>query len=80
MIRNHRSERIDGGYLNGRSETKNRLARRSYRACVPAVNIGDENERGNQLSFPPIRPCLVIDASTSTIARTATSAVMSEMS
>jgi hypothetical protein len=32
------------------------------------------------VSFPPIRPCLTMVASTSTIARTATNAVMSEIS
>jgi len=45
-----------------------------------AVEIGSEQERGNQCSFPPIRPCFVMLASTSTIARTATNAVISEMS
>jgi hypothetical protein len=47
---------------------------------VPALQIRSEDERRCQCSFPPIRPCLVIVASTSTMARTATSAVMSEMS
>jgi hypothetical protein len=46
----------------------------------PAVQIGSEDERRGQRSFPPIRPCLVIVANTSTMARTATSAVMSEIS
>ena len=46
----------------------------------PQFEIGSEDERRRQCSFPPIRPCLVMEASTSTIARTATSAVMSEMS
>ena len=35
---------------------------------------------GRQCSFPPMRPCFTMVASTSTMARTATSAVMSEMS
>ncbi len=47
---------------------------------VPAVEIGGEDEGLGQCSFPPMRPCLVMEASTSTIARTATSAVISEIS
>ena len=49
-------------------------------ASLPSQSIGSEDERRRQCSFPPIRPCLVMVASTSTIARTATSAVMSEIS
>ena len=44
------------------------------------TEIRREDERRSQRSFPPIRPCLVMEASTSTIARTATSAVISEIS
>jgi hypothetical protein len=47
---------------------------------VTVVQIAGENEARGQRSFPPIRPCLVMVARTSTIARTATSAVMSEIS
>ena len=71
---------IDGNQFHCRPETENRLASRGYCTRVPAVEIGGEDERGSQYSFPPIRPCLVMEASTSTIARTATRAVMSEMS
>ena len=75
---------IDGNQFHGRPETENRLASRGHCIRVPAVDIGSQicsqDERGSQCSFPPIRPCLVMEANTSTIARTATSAVMSEMS
>ena len=75
---------FEGNQFHGRPEAENRLASRGYRIRIPAVEIGgqicSQDERGSQCSFPPIRPCLVMEASTSTIARTATSAVMSEMS
>src|SRR5580658_5692480 len=75
---------VDGNQLHGRTETENRLAGRDYRTRVPAADFGSQicsqDERGSQCSLPPIRPCLVMEASTSTIARTATSAVMSEIS
>ena len=71
---------FDGSQFNLRSETEDWGTSRGDQAGVPALEVADENERGSQRSFPPIRPCLVMEASTSTIARTATSAVMSEMS
>ena len=71
---------VDGGQRNIRRKTENGLASSSDCARVPALYVACEDEGGCQRSFPPIRPCLVMVASTSTMARTATSAVMSEMS
>ncbi|HUA18760.1 MAG TPA: hypothetical protein VMB25_08450 [Bryobacteraceae bacterium] len=71
---------IDGSQLNVRSEAEYRFAGRCYRACVAAMRVANEDERRGQCSLPPMRPCLTMVASTSTMARTATSAVMSEIS
>lgn len=73
-------QRADRSQLDFWSETKYRLAGRDYRTCVSAIRIRDEEENRDQCSLPPMRPCLTMVASTSTMARTATSAVMSEMS
>lgn len=73
-------QRIDGSQLDLGSKTEYRLAGRGYSAQVSAIRIRDEEENRNQCSLPPMRPCLTIVASTSTMARTATSAVMSEIS
>ena len=73
-------ELVNRSQLDIRSETEYRLAGRSYCTCVPAIRIGNEDERRGQCSLPPMRPCFTMVASTSTMARTATSAVMSEMS
>ena len=77
---NGSGQAFDASQFNLRSETQYWGTRRCDQARVARLEVGNENERGCQCSFPPIRPCLVMDASTSTIARTATSAVMSEMS
>ena len=75
-----RGQPIQRSQFNVWSETEDPLASRSDRGCILEAGAGYQNKRGSQCSFPPIRPCLVIVASTSTRARTATSAVMSEMS
>ena len=80
VARQCRRQSIDRSQFHGWPEAENWLASRGHCTRVPAVEIRSEDERGRQCSFPPIRPCLVMVASTSTIARTATSAVMSEMS
>lgn len=86
---NRGSQRVHRDQVDGWFKTQDRLTGLCYGASlfprltpgrVPTVKIGSEDERRSQCSFPPIRPCLVMEASTSTIARTATSAVMSEIS
>ena len=83
------SQGVDSGQNYAGLKAKNFSTRLGYLAdliaCiapdrVPAVQISGEDERRIQWSFPPIRPCFVIEASTSTIARTATRAVVSEIS
>lgn len=71
---------VGRGYLNIWGESEYWLASRSNRACVFLTRGTDENEPRSQRSFPPILPCLVMVASTSTKARTATNAVISEIS
>jgi hypothetical protein len=73
-------KRVDRSQRYLWSESKYRLAGRNYTTRVSAARICDEEENRDQCSLPPMRPCLTIAASTSTMARTATSAVMSEMS
>jgi len=82
-------QRIDRRQRHHRPEPENLFRRfrdragllRGFAPCgVTGIEIGSEEECRTQCSFPPILPCLVMLASTSTIARTATSAVMSEMS
>ncbi len=82
-------QRIDRLQRHKRPKTENVFRRMCDRAGllaglapgrVPAVQIRSEDECRCQRSFPPIRPCLVMLAKTSTMARTATSAVISEMS
>ncbi len=70
----------DGNQFHSRPETENWLARRGHSARVSAVEIGSEQERRSQRQFPAYPAMFGHGASTSTIARTATSAVMSEMS
>jgi len=88
-IDNLKRQRIDRLQRHKRPKTENVFRRIRSRIVlfqgftpgrVPAVQIRSEDERGSQRSFPPIRPCLVMLAKTSTMARTATSAVISEMS
>lgn len=82
-------QRIDGRQRQLRTEAQNLFRGlrygtgllRSFAPCgIAGMQISSEDERRGQCSFPPIRPCLVMVANTSTIARTATSAVISEMS
>jgi hypothetical protein len=82
-------QRIYRGQRNHRPETENffrsirdreHLLRRFAPRRVSGMKIRSKDECRAQFSFPPIRPCLVMAASTSTIARTATRAVMSEIS